>query len=84
MKTTIEIPDELLMRAKAAAAMRRTSLKAMIEHALKRELDFSGGLAEDEAIYEVNEHGFPVINSEHVKKSVTSEDVYKMAEDLGI
>jgi hypothetical protein len=84
MKTTIELPDELLMRAKATAAVRRTSLKAMIEHALKRELDYPNDLAEEEAPYVVNEHGFPIIKSKHIKKSVSSEDIYKMSEELGI
>ena len=34
MKTTIELPDELLAEAKAVAARRRTTLKALVEHAL--------------------------------------------------
>jgi hypothetical protein len=38
MKTTIEIPDDLFMEAKATAARRRTTLKAMMEHALRREI----------------------------------------------
>ncbi len=38
MKTTLELPDDLLMEAKAVAARRRTTLKAMIERALRREL----------------------------------------------
>jgi hypothetical protein len=38
MKTTIELPADLLMEAKIAASRRRTTLKAMIEHALRREL----------------------------------------------
>ena len=38
MKTTIELPDDLLIEAKAAAARRRTTLKEMITHALRREI----------------------------------------------
>ncbi len=38
MKTTIELPDDLLIEAKAAAARRRTTLKDMITHALRREI----------------------------------------------
>lgn len=38
MKTTLDIDDELLVEAKATAARRRTTLKAMVEHALRREL----------------------------------------------
>ena len=38
MKTTLELPDDLLMEAKAAALRRRTTLKSVIEHALRREI----------------------------------------------
>lgn len=38
MKTTIELPDDLLIEAKAVAARRRTTLKAMMTHALRREI----------------------------------------------
>ncbi len=38
MKTTLELDDDLLIEAKAAAVHRRTTLKAMVEHALRREL----------------------------------------------
>jgi predicted transcriptional regulator len=38
MKTTLELDDALLAEAKAMAARRRTTLKAMVEHALRREL----------------------------------------------
>ena len=34
----IELPDDLLIEAKAVAARRRTTLKAMITHALRREI----------------------------------------------
>ena len=34
MKTTIDIPDELLHRAKVAAAQRRTTLKDLIQTGL--------------------------------------------------
>jgi len=38
MKTTLELPDDLLIAAKTVAAQRRTTLRAMVEHALRREL----------------------------------------------
>lgn len=38
MKTTLDLDDELLIRTKALAALRRTTLKAIVEHALRREL----------------------------------------------
>ena len=38
MKTTLDLDDNLLIEAKAVAARRRTTLRAMVEHALRREL----------------------------------------------
>ena len=38
MKTTLDLPDDLLIEAKIVAARRRTTLKAMVEHALRREI----------------------------------------------
>ena len=38
MKTTIDLDDELLLAAKALAVRRRTTLKGIITHALRREV----------------------------------------------
>lgn len=38
MKTTLDLPDELLIEAKTLAARRRTTLKAIVESALRREI----------------------------------------------
>jgi hypothetical protein len=38
MKTTIELPDELLIAAKKRAAELRCTLRALIERGLRREL----------------------------------------------
>jgi hypothetical protein len=38
MKTTLELPDQLFIEAKAMAARRRTTLKALFTRALEREL----------------------------------------------
>lgn len=43
MKTTLDLDDELLAEAKAVAARRRTTLRAMVEHALRRELAPAAG-----------------------------------------
>ena len=42
MKTTLDLDDDLLIEAKAVAARRRTTLRAMVEHALRRELAPTG------------------------------------------
>ena len=41
VKTTVEIDDELLRRAKVRAAERGESLRALLERGLQRELDAS-------------------------------------------
>jgi hypothetical protein len=38
MKTTVELPDELLVRAKKRAVETRTPLRVLIERGLRREL----------------------------------------------
>jgi hypothetical protein len=38
MKTTVELPDDLFVSAKKAAAERRTTLRDLIERGLRREL----------------------------------------------
>ncbi len=39
MKTTVELPDELLIAAKKRAAETRTSLKEILSRGLRRELE---------------------------------------------
>jgi hypothetical protein len=41
MKTTVELPDELLIRAKKRSAETRTPLRVLIERGLRRELSSS-------------------------------------------
>jgi hypothetical protein len=81
MKTTIELSDTLFAAAKATAARRRTTLKAMMEHALKREIGFDERAAVNPA-FEMNERGFPVLKKRKAT-TVTSEVVYQMLEEEG-
>lgn len=39
VKTTIELPDELLIEAKKRAAEERTTIRSIMERALRRELN---------------------------------------------
>lgn len=82
MKTTIELPDDLFAEAKAVAARRRTTLKAVFEHALRREISGKSEPSPD-ARFTVDEHGLPVLKKRDAAV-VTSEAVYQMMEDLGI
>ena len=46
MKTTLDLPDDLLIEAKTVAARRRITLKAMIVHALRREIQPAAAVSE--------------------------------------
>lgn len=81
MKTTIELPDHLFAEVKAVALRRRTTMKAMMEHALRREVSFSEKPAAD-AAFEMNEFGFPVLKKRGTA-AVTSERVYQMLDEEG-
>jgi len=83
MKTTIELSDALFSEAEAVAARRRTTLTAMIEHALKCEIRYSEEGADQNFPYEINEHGFPVIKTTGAQV-LTNEMVYGMMDKLGI
>ena len=43
MRTTIEIPDALFRKTKAVAALRGSSMKDLIIHAVEREVTGGGG-----------------------------------------
>lgn len=60
MKTTIELPDDLLRAAKAVAGRRGTTLKAIITHALEREV-LDGN--PPSTSYEVDSDGLPHLPS---------------------
>ncbi len=82
MKTTIELPDTLFAEVKAVAARRRTTMKAMMEHALRREIAFAEAPQAD-APYELNEHGFPVLKKRD-GVVLTNEMVYQMMDEEGV
>lgn len=89
MKTTLDLPDDLLIEAKTLAARRRTTLRAVVETALRRELrpepDFSNP---DPATYEVGPFGILRIKRcpqgkvtpseiEAIQDQIDAEDVQK-------
>ena len=84
MKTTMDIDDALLVAAKAIAVRRRTTLKAVVEHALRREIEPVGcGRSESECCYEVDERGMPYLKT-CGGKPVTSAMVYDLMDEEGI
>ena len=81
----MDIDDELLVAAKATAARRRTTLKAMVEHALRREIQAVGRHASDTSntCFEINDRGLPQLKRRGGEK-VTSEMIYKLMDEEGI
>jgi len=80
MKTTIELPDDLLIDAKATAAKRRTTLKAIMEHALRREI-YGMKKAPPDAPFVLNEYGFPILKRDPNDPKMTSEQIRKCIEE---
>lgn len=80
MKTTLELPDALLHKAKGIALQRRTTLKALITHALEREIGFSDVPAD--SIFAVDADGIPHLPSRGV--TVSSQTVHRLLEEEDI
>ena len=78
MKTTLDLPDNLLIAAKALAAQRKTTLKAMVEHALRREIAPQENLAPD-SLYEVGPFG--ILSLKKRTEGLTTEQVQHHVEN---
>lgn len=84
MKTTLDISDDLLTKAKTVAASRRTTLKALVEHALRREVGQAAPNSRNaDDFIETGPTGLPRLKRRS-STVVTSEMVYQMMEDEGI
>ncbi len=82
MKTTLDLPDDLLIEAKAVAAKRRTTLKAMVEHALRREIQAPVELSEEEAErYELGPCGILRLKR-RPGETVTLETIQKIQDQM--
>ena len=88
MKTTVELPDSLLYRAKVVAAQRSITMKQLLVAALEKELAEPPPsepielTPEQQEIYEVDSFGIPVLKKRGVV--VTNEMINQMREELGI
>ena len=78
MKTTIELPDTLFRQAKAIAIERRTTLKALITSALKREI--TPIIPTESDVYGVDEEGLPYIPSRG--KRITNETINELLDSM--
>jgi len=80
VKTTLELPDDLYAEAKAVALRRKTTLRSMFEHALRREIGSPNGAATPSPFFRIGPNGIPLIN--HTGKVVvTSEMVRELLEE---
>jgi len=74
MKTTLDLPDDLLIEAKSLAARRRTTLKAIVESALRREIRPSAELENpDPEKYELGPYG--ILSLKKTNEKMTAEQV---------
>ena len=76
MKTTIELPDALLRAAKAMAVRRGTTLKAIVTHALEREVHDG---ASTSALFEVDDDGLPHLPNRGAR--ITAETVGRLLDE---
>lgn len=83
MKTTLELPDELLAEAKSVALRRRTTLKALFTRALERELRGESDTPQQRFL--VDESGWPVLRrAAQNTPVVTDEFIQGLRESEGI
>ncbi|MDF1659162.1 MAG: hypothetical protein P1U58_16210 [Verrucomicrobiales bacterium] len=81
MKTTLELPDDLLIKAKQVAAQRRTTLKEMVTHSLRRELGLdSMDELDADGPYELSDLGLPRLKKRGT--SVEASVVEKIEDEI--
>ena len=81
MKTTLDLSDDLLMEAKSMALQRRTTLKSLVEHALRREIqDRQETKADEESRFQQNEMGFLMLKRSPSDR-IRLEDIQRVEEE---
>jgi hypothetical protein len=80
MKTTLDLPDDLLIEAKAVAARRRITLKDMVTHALRREISPSCEISEN--VSDRLEVGpFGILRLKNTGKKVSAKTIQKLSDE---
>ncbi len=83
MKTTLDLPDDLLIEAKTVAVRRKTTLRALVESALRHEIRPAAGVENpDPEKFEVGPLGFLVIKRRPGDKPVTSEMIRAIQDEI--
>ena len=80
MRTTLDLPDDLLKRAKITAVERGTTLRDLVSRALTRELDSSEtsplqGRRVEVPIVKSSRHGQVVVTDEDIRRFEFEDDV---------
>jgi hypothetical protein len=84
MKTTLDLPDELLIEAKATAARRRITLRDLVARALERDLRPAPQPRSDDHFI-IDDDGWPVLKRDPESKVVvTSEFIRELMDKEGI
>jgi len=82
MKTTLELDDALLAEAKSVAAKRRTTLRAIVEHALRRELQPPAEISNpDPEKFEIGPLGLLILKRRPGKKPMTLDEIRRLEEE---
>jgi len=82
MKTTLELPDDLFLEAKAAAVRRRTTFRAIVEKALRRELAPAAEITNpDPEKFEIGPLGFLVLKR-RPGETITLEQIKAVEAEL--
>jgi hypothetical protein len=83
MKTTLDLDDALLIEAKIVAAKRRTTLKAIVESALRREIRPAAEMENpDPDKFEIGPLGFLVIKRRPGDATVTPEMIRAIQDEI--
>ncbi len=83
MKTTLDLPDDLLVEAKMLAARRKTTLKAIVESALRREIRPVAEMeSPDPEVFETGPLGFLVLKRRPGATPTTPEGIRRIQEAL--
>lgn len=82
MKTTLDLPDDLLIEAKTLATRRKTTLRAIVESALRREIRPAAEMENpDPEKFDVDPLGFLVLKRKP-GETITLEQIQAIQEAL--
>jgi hypothetical protein len=82
MKTTLDLPDDLLIEAKTLAARRKTTLRAIVESALRREIRPAAEMENpDPEKFDVDPLGFLVLKRKP-GETITLEQIQAIQQEL--